>query len=112
MKVSDILVFMGIEFTVRGDCDYSESIELQKLNADWPKGMPTNEAFHASAPLCKKELEKRVKTAEKYMSYPNHTDWLLAITKQIELISNGNEVCDEFLQLKTNLDSIEKKYRR
>jgi hypothetical protein len=111
MKISDILNFMGIkEYTIRGDIDYNESIVLEELNADWSDGIPSNEEFHAAAPLCLKELEIKNLLHEKYMSYPNHTDWLLALTKQIELISKEGETCEEFSQLRISLDSLEEKY--
>ena len=111
MKISDVLRFMEIEYGLRNDVDYSEDIKLEELDADWLNGMPSNEDFHISAPLCIEESKLQDKMAEKYMAYPNHIDWLLAITKQISLLSERSVICDEFLQLKNNLESIEEQYK-
>lgn len=113
MKISDVLRFMGVEFSIRGDIDYIDSVKIEELNADWPNGEPSNAEFHAAAPLCREDFNNRQRIIEKEMSYPPTTNWLLALTKQIDLLSKNSSsgLTDEFSSLIDALNKIEAEYQ-
>lgn len=109
MKISEVLSFMGIEFAIRGDIDYSPDIRLSELDADWPKGMPSNEEFHAASIGCEQKIIERQKLLEKKMHYPDAIDWMIALTKQIEFLSKDGFV-PEFKGIKDALDFVDNNF--
>lgn len=46
MKVSDVLGFMNLEYSLRGNVDYNASQSLNTFDIEWVSPQPTDAAYH------------------------------------------------------------------
>lgn len=53
MKISDVLGYMQLEYSLRGDKDYNNQISLSDLDIDWISLAPSDNDFHAAATACR-----------------------------------------------------------
>lgn len=104
MKISDILGFLQVSYSLRGDIDYSPEVDLSQLDLTGDK-LPSNKRFHEAA----KELETYLLTEEinntRRNSYPQIGDQLEALVKQVQLLSTEGYV-PEFAKILSDIQAV------
>jgi hypothetical protein len=58
MKISHVLSYMGLEYTIRGDNDYNDNLSLDDFDITWVSQKPSDEAFHKAAIEVQKKLQE------------------------------------------------------
>lgn len=116
MKLGSIFAFKGWQVGIRGDIDWSHGMKLSELGLDIeyvePKKPPTDEEFTAAAEEFIEYQGKRIKEEEIKNAYPDTHSRLVAIEKQLKILSDRFEIAQapEFIDICNKIAQIEALY--
>lgn len=116
MKLISIFSFLGIEVSIKGDVDWVHGMKLSDLGIDieYHNGskQPTDEEFAKAADDFIQLQGRRDKELEIRNSYPDTHDRLVAIEKQLKLLSDRFEMAQapEFIEICNQIAQIEALY--